>query len=51
MNAKAQIQKRGAVRAGQILSERLTFANGAFEQSNFHDYTYGPPTRRKSTWS
>ena len=39
MNAKAQIQKRGAVRAGQILSERLTFANGAFEQSNFHDYT------------
>jgi isoquinoline 1-oxidoreductase subunit beta len=39
MNAKAQIQSAALWGASQILSERLTFANGAFEQSNFHDYT------------
>ncbi len=37
-NAKAQIQGAALWGASQIMSERLTFKNGAIEQTNFHDY-------------
>jgi isoquinoline 1-oxidoreductase len=36
--ATAQIQGAALWGASQVMSERLTFRNGAFEQSNFHDY-------------
>jgi isoquinoline 1-oxidoreductase subunit beta len=39
LNAKAQIQGSALWGASQIMSERLTLANGAIAQSNFHDYT------------
>ena len=38
MNIKAQIQGSALWGASQILSEKLTMKNGAFEQSNFHEY-------------
>jgi isoquinoline 1-oxidoreductase len=38
LNAKAQIQGAALWGASQILSERLTYKNGAIEQSNFHEY-------------
>ena len=38
MNIKAQIQGSALWGASQILSEKLTLKNGAFEQSNFHEY-------------
>jgi isoquinoline 1-oxidoreductase len=37
--AKAQIQGAALWGASQIMSERLTYKNGAIEQSNFHEYT------------
>jgi isoquinoline 1-oxidoreductase len=37
-NATAQMQGAALWGASQVMSERLTFRNGAFEQSNFHDY-------------
>ena len=37
-NATAQIQGAALWGASQVMSERLTIRNGAFEQSNFHDY-------------
>ena len=37
--AKAQIQGAALWGASQVMAERLTLKNGAFEQSNFHDYT------------
>ncbi len=37
-NIESQIQASALWGASQILSERLTLKNGAFEQSNFHDY-------------
>jgi isoquinoline 1-oxidoreductase beta subunit len=38
LNAKAQIQGAALWGASQVMSERLTFKDGAIEQSNFHDY-------------
>ncbi len=38
MNIKAQIQGSALWGASQILSEKLTLKNGAFEQTNFHEY-------------
>ena len=38
LNAKAQIQGAALWGASQVMSERLTFSNGAIEQSNFHEY-------------
>jgi isoquinoline 1-oxidoreductase beta subunit len=38
MNAKAQIQGAALWGASQVMSERLTFENGAIVQSNFHEY-------------
>ena len=38
VNATAQIQGAALWGASQILSERLTYKNGAIEQSNFHEY-------------
>jgi len=38
MNTKAQVQGAALWGASQVMSERLTFKNGAIEQSNFHDY-------------
>ena len=38
LNAKAQIQGAALWGASQILSERLTYKDGAIEQTNFHDY-------------
>ena len=43
LGAKAQIQGAALWGASQVMSERLTLKNGAFEQSNFHDYTADPP--------
>ena len=37
-NATAQIQGAALWGASQVLSERLTYKNGAIEQSNFHEY-------------
>jgi isoquinoline 1-oxidoreductase subunit beta len=37
--AKAQIQGAALWGASQVMAERLTLKEGAFEQSNFHDYT------------
>jgi isoquinoline 1-oxidoreductase beta subunit len=37
-NIESQIQASALWGASQVLSERLTVKNGAFEQSNFHDY-------------
>jgi CO/xanthine dehydrogenase Mo-binding subunit len=37
--ATAQIQGAALWGASQIMSERLTYKNGAIEQSNFHEYT------------
>ena len=37
--AKAQIQGAALWGASQVMAERLTLKDGAFEQSNFHDYT------------
>ena len=61
--AKAQIQGAALWGASQVMAERLTLKNGAFEQSNFHDYTpirladvppidvelidFGPPPERR----
>jgi isoquinoline 1-oxidoreductase subunit beta len=39
VNAKAQIQGAALWGASQVMAERLTLKDGAFEQSNFHDYT------------
>jgi isoquinoline 1-oxidoreductase subunit beta len=39
LNAKAQIQGAALWGASQVMAERLTVKNGAFQQSNFHDYT------------
>ena len=39
LNAKAQIQGAALWGASQVMAERLTLKDGAFEQSNFHDYT------------
>jgi isoquinoline 1-oxidoreductase len=39
LNAKAQIQGAALWGASQVLAERLTFRQGAIEQTNFHDYT------------
>jgi len=36
--AKAQIQGAALWGASQVMSERLTYKNGAIEQSNFHEY-------------
>lgn len=38
INATAQIQGAALWGASQVLSERLTYKNGAIEQSNFHEY-------------
>ena len=38
LNAKAQIQG-AALGYEPVMAERLTFKDGALEQSNFHDYT------------
>lgn len=38
MNIKAQIEGSALWGASQILSEKLTLKNGAFEQTNFHEY-------------
>ncbi len=38
MNTKAQVQAAALWGASQVLAERLTFKDGAIEQSNFHDY-------------
>jgi isoquinoline 1-oxidoreductase subunit beta len=38
MNTKAQVQGAALWGASQIMSERLTFKDGAIEQSNFHEY-------------
>lgn len=38
MNIKAQIEGSALWGASQILSEKLTLKNGAFEQSNYHEY-------------
>jgi isoquinoline 1-oxidoreductase subunit beta len=38
VNATAQIQGAALWGASQIMSERLTYKNGAIEQSNFHEY-------------
>jgi len=37
-NIEAQIQASALWGASQIMSERLTLKNGAFEQTNFHEY-------------
>ena len=37
--AKAQVQGSALWGASQVMAERLTLKDGAFEQSNFHDYT------------
>jgi isoquinoline 1-oxidoreductase len=37
-NIEAQIQASALWGASQVLSERLTLRDGAFEQSNFHEY-------------
>src|SRR5215471_3695483 len=39
LNAKAQIQGAALWGTSQVMGERLTLKDGAFEQSNFHDYT------------
>ena len=39
LGAKAQIQGAALWGASQVMAERLTLKDGAFEQSNFHDYT------------
>ena len=39
LGAKAQIQGSALWGASQVMAERLTLKDGAFEQSNFHDYT------------
>jgi CO/xanthine dehydrogenase Mo-binding subunit len=39
LNAKAQIQGAALWGASQVMAERLTFRQGAIEQTNFHDYT------------
>lgn len=38
MNIKAQIQGSALWGASQILSEKLTLKDGAFQQTNFHEY-------------
>jgi isoquinoline 1-oxidoreductase len=38
INATAQIQGAALWGASQVMSERLTYKNGAIEQSNFHEY-------------
>jgi isoquinoline 1-oxidoreductase subunit beta len=38
LNTKAQVQGAALWGASQVMSERLTFKDGAIEQSNFHDY-------------
>ena len=38
-NIEAQIRGSALWGASQIMSERLTLKNGAFEQTNFHEYT------------
>ena len=38
MNIKAQIEGSALWGASQILSEKLTLKNGAFQQTNFHEY-------------
>ena len=38
-NIEAQIRGSALWGASQIMSEKLTLKNGAFEQSNFHEYT------------
>jgi CO/xanthine dehydrogenase Mo-binding subunit len=37
-NIKAQVMGSALWGASQVMSERLTYKNGAIEQSNFHDY-------------
>ena len=51
--AKAQIQGAALWGASQVMAERLTLKDGAFEQSNFHDYTpiSAATTARPSTGS
>lgn len=38
LNAKSQIQGAALWGLSQVMAERLTLKDGAFEQSNFHDY-------------
>jgi isoquinoline 1-oxidoreductase beta subunit len=38
VNAKAQVMGAALWGASQVMSERLTYKNGAIEQSNFHEY-------------